>query len=115
MRKLTLVNKHDNIKYQHMSFKSRAVSALIISIIGDLVDFIAAPVFDMPIAGDMFDVLLTSLLYRITRSKVSTVINMLELIPFVGDLIPTYTLSTIIWILREWRIAEKEKINQFTE
>jgi hypothetical protein len=98
-----------------MSFKSRAVSALIISIIGDLVDFIAAPVFDMPIAGDMFDVLLTSLLYRITRSKVSTVINMLELIPFVGDLIPTYTLSTIIWILREWRIAEKEKINQFTE
>jgi hypothetical protein len=90
------------------------VSALVISIIGDLLDYIAAPVFDIPIAGDVFDVLLTSLLFRITRSKVSTVINTLELIPFIGDLIPTYTLSTIIWIMREWRIAEKEKIKQFT-
>lgn len=114
MHKLTLVNKHDKIKYQHTSFKSRAVSALVISIIGDLLDYIAAPVFDMPIAGDVFDVLLTSLLFRITRSKVSTVINTFELIPFVGDLFPTYTLSTIIWIVREWRIAEKEKIKQFT-
>ncbi|HEY7078245.1 MAG TPA: hypothetical protein VH500_00990 [Nitrososphaeraceae archaeon] len=114
MRKLTLVNKHENIKYQQTSFKSRAVSALVISIIGDLLDYIAAPVFDIPIAGDVFDVLLTSLLFRITRSKVSTVINTLELIPFIGDLIPTYTLSTIIWIMREWRIAEKEKIKQFT-
>ena len=113
MRKLMLVGKHDLSKYQHTTIsKSRVASALTLSLIGDLLDYIAAPIFDVPIAGDVFDVILTSLLYRITRSKMSALINTLEFIPFVGDLIPTYTLSTIIWIIRGWRVAEKDKIKE---
>jgi len=40
---------------------------------------------------------------------VSTAINTLEFIPFVGDLIPTYTLSTVVWIMREWREVERRR------
>jgi hypothetical protein len=43
------------------------------------------------------------LLYRITKSKVSTAINAVEFIPFIGDFIPTYTISTLLWILNESR------------
>src|SRR6478736_3229793 len=109
MRKLMPVNKYDDSKYRHATFKLRAASALVISLIGDLLDYIAAPIFDVPLAGDIFDVILTSLLFRITRSKVSTAINTLEFIPFVGDLIPTYTLSTVVWIMREWREEERRQ------
>lgn len=112
MRKLIPVSEYKDIgRHHHTPFKLRAASALAISLIGDLLDYIAAPIFDMPLAGDIFDVILTSLLFRITKSKVSTVINTIELIPFVGDLIPTYTLSTVVWIMREWRKAEKERDN----
>ena len=109
MRKLMPVNKYDYSKYRHTTFKLRAASALAISLIGDLLDYIAAPIFDVPLVGDIFDVILTSLLFRITRSKVSTAINTLEFIPFVGDLIPTYTLSTVVWIMREWREEERRQ------
>ena len=109
MRKLMPVNKYDDSKYCRTTFKLRAASALAISLIGDLLDYIAAPIFDVPLVGDIFDVILTSLLFRITRSKVSTAINTLEFIPFVGDLIPTYTLSTVIWIMRQWRKEERKQ------
>jgi len=49
----------------------------------------------------MFDFIVISFLYSITRSKVSFVINLAEFIPFLGDFLPVYTVSTIIWILRE--------------
>jgi hypothetical protein len=109
MRKLMPVNKYDDSKYRHSAFKLRAASALAISLIGDLLDYIAAPIFDVPLVGDIFDVILTSLLFRITRSKVSTVINTLEFIPFVGDMIPTYTISTVVWIMRVWWEEEKRQ------
>ena len=51
------VNKYDDSKYRHATFKLRAASALAISLIGDLLDYIAAPIFDVPLAGDIFDVI----------------------------------------------------------
>src|ERR687885_493839 len=90
-------------KHSPGSFKLRAASALGISIIADLLDYIAAPVFDTPVIGDIFDVITTSLLFRITGSKLATGINTIEFIPFIGDLIPIYTISTLIWIIREGR------------
>jgi hypothetical protein len=57
----------------------------------------------------VFDVITTSLLYSITKSKVSTAINTIELIPVIGDLIPTYTLSTLLWISREFKKQNKTK------
>lgn len=82
-------------------FKFRATSALIISVVADVLDYIAAPLFGIPVLGDIFDALIVSLLYNITRSKMSTAVNMIEFIPFVGDYIPVYTISTLMWIAKE--------------
>jgi len=79
----------------------RMAYALTISIIADLLDYIGAPVLGVPIIGDLFDFIVISYLYSITKSKVVLVINLAEFVPFIGDFLPVYTVSTIIWILRE--------------
>jgi hypothetical protein len=89
------------------SFVRRAITALGVSIVADGLDYFAAPLFSTPLIGDIFDFIVTSLLYSITRSKSSTAINMTEFIPFVGDLIPVYTLSTLLWISKELRKPER--------
>ena len=61
----------------------------------------AAPIFGVPIIGDVFDVIVSSLLFSITRSKVLLIMNLAEFIPFLGDFLPVYTISTLMWILRE--------------
>ncbi len=75
--------------------------ALTISIVADLLDYTAAPLLVMPIIGDVFDLIVMSMLYSVTKSKVSLIMNLAEFIPFLGDFLPVYTASTIIWILRE--------------
>jgi len=77
------------------------VLALAISITADVLDYAASPLFNMPVIGDIFDLAVTSMLYSITKSKVVLVINLAEFVPFIGDFLPVYTVSTIIWILRE--------------
>ena len=79
----------------------RMAYALTISIIADLLDYIGAPVVGAPIIGDLFDFIVITYLYSITKSKVVLVINLAEFVPFIGDFLPVYTVSTIIWILRE--------------
>jgi hypothetical protein len=83
------------------SFGGKALTALGISVAADALDYFAAPIFSTPIIGDIFDSFVTSLLYSITKSKLSTAVNMAEFIPFVGDLLPVYTLSTLMWISKE--------------
>lgn len=78
-----------------------AALALGISIIADAMDYLAAPLFSIPVIGDVFDVIVTGLLYSITKSKVSIIMNLAEFIPFV-DFLPVYTVSTLIWIMREY-------------
>jgi hypothetical protein len=85
------------------SFGSRAITALGISIVADALDYFAAPLFISPIIGDIFDSIVTSILYSITKSKSATAINLIEFIPFVGDFVPVYTLSTLYWISKELR------------
>ena len=75
--------------------------ALGVSIVADILDFLAAPIFGVPIIGDIFDVIVTGLLYLITKSKVSVVMNLAEFIPFLGDFLPVYTVSTILWIAKD--------------
>jgi hypothetical protein len=82
------------------SFRRRAITAIGVSIVADGLDYFAAPLFSTPLIGDVFDFIITSLLYSLTRSKSSTAINMIKFIPFVGDFIPVYTLSTLVWISR---------------
>jgi hypothetical protein len=86
-----------------LPFQVRAISALGISVIVDALDYAGAPIFALPIVGDVVDVIVMTLLYRLTGSKTSAAINTIELIPFVGDFIPTYTITTLVWILRELR------------
>jgi hypothetical protein len=83
------------------SLKLRVISALRISIIADALDYIAAPIFSVPIIGHVFDAIVITLLYSITKSKISATINMIEFIPFIGDFLPVYTVSTMIWAARE--------------
>jgi hypothetical protein len=90
----------------------KVAAAMTISVIADALDYFAAPLFDVPVIGDVFDVITTSLLYSITNSKVSTAINTIELLPFIGDFVPTYTLSTLLWISRELR---RNKVNKVVE
>ena len=83
------------------SFAIKAASALGISVIADGLDYVGAPIFALPFIGDIADLIVMGLLYRITKSKRSMFINAIEFIPFIGDFIPTYTVSTLMWILRE--------------
>jgi hypothetical protein len=75
--------------------------ALTISIVADLLDYVAAPLLGIPIIGDVFDLVVMSMLYSVTKSKVLFIMNLAEFVPFLGDFLPVYTASTIVWILRE--------------
>ena len=78
----------------------------------------AAPIFGVPILGDMFDVIVTGLLYLITRSKVSVIMNLAEFIPFLGDFLPVYTVSTLLWVVRDQEFDKlliiRKMMNLFT-
>ena len=89
-------------------FTIRAASALGISVIADGLDYLGAPIFALPVVGDIADLIVVALLYRITKSRVSIFINAIEFIPFIGDLIPTYTISTLMWILKESHKRKKQ-------
>jgi hypothetical protein len=93
--------KNKTNKKTKRSFSAAAL-ALLISVIADALDYLPAPLFGIPIIGDVFDVIITGLLYSITKSKVSVIMNLTEFIPFVGDFLPVYTVSTLIWIMREY-------------
>jgi hypothetical protein len=91
-----------------LPFEVRATAALGISIVADALDYFGAPIFALPIVGDIVDVIVMAMLYRLTASKTSAAINSIEFIPLIGDMIPTYTISTLLWILR---VSSKRKDN----
>jgi hypothetical protein len=78
----------------------RATAALGISIVADALDYIGAPIFALPVVGDVVDAIVMAMLYRLTGSKTSAAINSIEFIPLIGDMVPAYTISTLLWILR---------------
>ena len=86
-----------------LDFQVRATAALGLSIVVDALDYVGAPIFALPIIGDVVDVIVMATLYHLTGSKTSAAVNSIELIPFIGDMLPTYTISTLLWILRESR------------
>ena len=83
-----------------LPFEVRATAALGISIVADALDYIGAPIFALPVVGDVVDAIVMAMLYRLTGSKTSAAINSIELIPLIGDMVPAYTISTLLWILR---------------
>lgn len=92
--------KNKTNKKSKSSFGAAAL-ALFISVTADALDYLVAPIFSTPIIGDAFDVIVTGMLYSITKSKVSVIMNLAEFIPFVGDFLPVYTVSTLLWIIRQ--------------
>ena len=56
-------------------FKLRATSALVVSVVADALEYFAAPLFGFPVLGDIFDAIIVSLLYNITKSKTSASVN----------------------------------------
>ena len=95
-----MIKKKKTNKEKKQNFRTVAL-ALGISIIADALDYLAAPLFSIPVIGDVFDIIITGLLYSITKSKVSAIMNLAEFIPFV-DFLPVYTVSTLIWAIREY-------------
>ena len=92
-----------------LPFEIRAASALGISIVADALDYVGAPIFALPVIGDIADGIVMALLYRLTGSKKSAAINAIEFIPFIGDYVPTYTITTLAWILKEMRRGNARK------
>jgi hypothetical protein len=92
-----------------LPFEVRATAALGISVVADALDYIGAPIFALPIVGDVVDAIVMAILYHLTGSKTSTAINSIEFIPVIGDMIPAYTISTLLWILRA---SHKRKDNE---
>ena len=86
---------------ENSPFIHKAVAALGISIVCDALDYIGSPLFEIPVIGDVFNGIATSLLYSITRNKRSAAINLIKFIPIIGDFIPTYTITTLMWIHKE--------------
>ncbi|MDQ3976088.1 MAG: hypothetical protein M3264_06155 [Thermoproteota archaeon] len=55
---------------------------------------------------------MTGLLYGVTRSKHSTLLNLVEFVPVIGDFVPAYTISAIVWIYSESKQMQKQAIIQ---
>lgn len=91
-------------------FKIRTVTALAISVAADALDYVAAPLFAIPLIGDIPDAIVTSMLYAITKSKRTALFNMIEFVPVIGDFVPTYTISTLMWLYYESKKKEKQVI-----
>lgn len=91
-------------------FKIKAATALAISVAADALDYMVAPLFAIPVIGDIPDAIVTSMLYAVTRSKRSTLLNMIEFVPVIGDFVPTYTISTLMWIYGESKKKKKQVI-----
>ena len=94
-------------------FETRAAAALGISVIADVLDYAGAPIFALPVIGDIADVFVSGILYSITKSKKAVAINALEFIPVIGDFIPAYTISTLMWIRQE--SSKRKKIQKMHE
>ncbi|HEX7031514.1 MAG TPA: hypothetical protein VF172_00795 [Nitrososphaera sp.] len=75
----------------------------------DTIDYAGAPLFAIPILGDISDAIIMSILFAITRSKRSTLLNMIEFVPVIGDFIPIYTLTALMWIYQESRKKKNSK------
>ena len=82
----------------------RAAAALAVSVAADALDYAGAPLFATPVIGDIADgIIMAGGLSAITRSKRSTLINAIEFVPVIGDFVPIYTISTLLWIYSEFK------------
>lgn len=108
---MELISQKKSKQQSDLPFEIRATAALGIAVVADALDYIGAPMFALPVVGDVADAIVLALLYRLTGSKTSTAISSIEFIPVIGDMIPAYTISTLLWILRESR---KRKDNEDT-
>lgn len=85
-------------------FQWRAAAALAVSVAADALDYAGASLFATPVIGDIADgIIMAGGLSAITRSKRSTLINAIEFVPVVGDFVPIYTISTLLWIYSEFK------------
>jgi hypothetical protein len=55
---------------------------------------------------------MTRIIYGVIRRKHSTLLNLVEFFPVVGDFVPDYTISKIVWIYSESKQKQKQAIIQ---
>jgi hypothetical protein len=96
----------------HYVFKMRANSALVVPVGVDALDYLAPMLSAMQILSDISDGIAIGILYEITGSKRSILLNLVEFIPVIGDFVPAYTISRLLWIYSESRQKQKQAIIQ---
>jgi predicted membrane protein len=82
---------------------SRAFTALALSVVADVMEFLEIPLFAIPVIGEVPNAVIVGALYTITRNKKSTALNLIKFIPVLGSIIPVYTITTLMWIYTESR------------
>lgn len=71
--------------------------AIIAALIFDVLDY--AVIGAIPVYGDVADLVATGILYKFIGA--AAIVGLVELIPFAGDFIPTYTLIVILaWLYK---------------
>jgi hypothetical protein len=88
----------------------RANSALVVSVGVDALDYLAPMLSAMQILSDISDGIAIGILYEIIGSKRSILLNLVEFIPVIGDFVPAYTISRLLWIYSESRQKQKQAI-----
>jgi hypothetical protein len=67
------------------------VYAYFVALTSDISDYVLFFIFDIPILGDIFDLITIALLTPVIGKY--ALIGLFELVPVIGDLAPTYTIA----------------------
>ena len=89
---------------------TRAATALVLSVVADVMEFLEIPLLAVPFIGEIPTVAVGGALFAITRNKRSAALNLIKLIPVLGSIVPIYTITTLIWIYSESRKQKYKKV-----
>ncbi len=67
------------------------VYAYAVALLSDLLDYAVFFIFDIPIIGDIFDLVAVALLAPVIGKY--ALIGLFELVPVIGDLAPSHTIA----------------------
>lgn len=70
------------------------IYAYLVAVIADLCDYILFFIFDIPVLGDIIDLITVALLAPAIGKY--ALLGLFELVPIAGDLVPSFTIAVIL-------------------
>lgn len=70
------------------------IYAYAVALIGDLLDYLLFFIFDIPVIGDIFDIITIVLLIPVIGKY--AFVGLFELVPVIGDLAPSHTIAVAL-------------------